>query len=231
MTKTFSIFKRAALLTTVAGCTLPATAQELDTTFHNYLYDSRTAYFNQLPVVKGATVFFGDSITHWGDWAEFLDFRKALNRGIAGDNTFGLLGRVEEVIRHRPKKIFILIGTNDINLNKEKALPYIVSNYKKLIDRIRKESPATEIYVQSIFPVNNVLINRTYYKGTNEIIGNANKLLKEMAEEMGVSYVEIYDQLLDDKEQLAAGYTYDGLHLSGAGYLAWVKVLKTKRLL
>jgi lysophospholipase L1-like esterase len=41
--------------------------------------------------------------------------------------------------------------------------------------------------------------------------------------------VNIYDALLDDSGQLDAKYTYDGLHLSGEGYLKWVSVLQQQR--
>ncbi|MFT3824353.1 MAG: GDSL-type esterase/lipase family protein [Chitinophagaceae bacterium] len=204
-------------------------AQQVDSTYRNYLYDSRLAYFKQLPVVKGAIVFWGDSITHWGDWAEFMGFKKVLNRGVAGDNTYGLRARVDEIVRHQPKKLFILIGTNDIN--KRIPVTYIVENYKKIIDEVKKSSPATEIYVQSVFPINNDLIGRQYYSGTNEQIVVLNKALKEMADTMKVSFVNLYPVLLDSSRQLDAKYTYDGLHLSGAGYLVWVDYLKKQHVL
>lgn len=206
-----------------------ASAQQVDSSYHNYLYDSRLAYFNQLPAVKGAVVFWGDSITHWGDWAEFMGFKKVLNRGIAGDNTYGLRARMEEITRHQPKKIFILIGTND--LNKKIPVSYIVDNYKKIIQDIHKLSPGTKVYVQSVFPINNDLIGRQYYTGTNEEILALNTALKTMTVTMQVPFVDIYPALTDTKGQMDAKYTYDGLHLSGLGYQQWVNYLKQQHLL
>lgn len=204
-------------------------AQQVDSSYHNYLYDSRVAYFKQLPPVNKAIVFWGDSITDWGDWAELLHFKKAINRGIAGDNTYGLHARLDEVLRHNPQKLFILIGTNDIN--KKIPVSLIVENYKKIILEINQRSPATRIYVQSVFPINNQLIGRQYYIGTNEQIMALNKALQEMAATEQVQYVDIYNQLLDANQQMDARYTYDGLHLSGLGYLAWISCLKKQRLL
>jgi len=40
-----------------------------------------------------------------------------INRGIAGDITFGVLGRLDEVIARKPAKLFIKIGINDISKN------------------------------------------------------------------------------------------------------------------
>ena len=211
-------------------CTIAMTAgAHEDSSYHNYLYDSRTAYFRQLPPQRKSVVFFGDSITQWGDWSELFGFRKVLNRGIAGDNSYGLLARVAEIIRHQPKKIFILIGTNDIN--KKSSIASIARTYSRIIDAFKKKLPGTKIYVQSVFPINEQLINRQYYSGTNEQIAALNIALRKMAVSMRVTYVDLYDSLLDDKHQLNAGYTYDGLHLSGKGYLVWAQVLTNKKLM
>jgi lysophospholipase L1-like esterase len=193
------------------------------------LYDSRTAYFKQLPPQRKSVVFFGDSITQWGDWSELFGFGKILNRGIAGDNTYGLLARTDEIIRHDPKKIFILIGTND--LNKKSTIASIVRTYSGIIDALKKQLPGTKIYVQSVLPVNEQLINRQYYSGTNEQITGLNIALKRMAVSMQVTYVDLYNSLLDDRHQLNIAYTYDGLHLSGKGYLAWARLLTNKKLM
>ncbi|MGO4288207.1 GDSL-type esterase/lipase family protein [Chitinophaga sp. RAB17] len=200
-----------------------------DSSYHNYLYDSRTAYFKQLPVAKKPVIFFGDSITQWGDWSEFLGKANILNRGIAGDNTNGLLARVDEVVRHRPARLFILVGTNDIN--KQMPVAAIVQTYRRIIAAIQTQSPATRIYVQSVFPINNQLIGRQYYSGTNEQIKTLNAGIREMAADMHIHFVNVYDALLDGSGQLDVRYTYDGLHLSGEGYLKWVNVLQQQRLI
>ena len=219
---------------TIAGvlfyCLVSITASgQEDSSYHNYLYDSRTAYFKQLPPQRESVVFLGDSITQWGDWSELFGFGKILNRGIAGDNTYGLLARIDEIIRHNPKKIFILIGTND--LNKKSTIASIVRTYSSIIEVLKKQLPGTKIYVQSVLPINEQLINRQYYSGTNEQITGLNTALKGMAISMQVTYVDLYNNLLDDSHQLNAGYTYDGLHLSGKGYLAWARLLTGKKIM
>ncbi|WP_177192371.1 GDSL-type esterase/lipase family protein [Chitinophaga arvensicola] len=212
----------AALSMCLLAAASPLHAQ--DSSYHNYLYDSRTAYFRELPVADTPVIFFGDSITQWGDWCEFFGQANILNRGIAGDNTNGLLARVEEVTRHRPSRLYILAGTNDIN--KKMPAAAIVNTYRRIVERVQATSPATRIFVQSVFPINNQLIGRQYYSGTNEQIKALNKGLQAMAAALHVSYVNIYDALLDSTGQLDARYTYDGLHLSGKGYLQWVHVLQ-----
>ncbi len=200
-----------------------------DSLYRNYLYDSRTTYFRQLPPKKGAVVFWGDSITDWGDWAEFTGNASAINRGIAGDNTYGLLHRTDEVTRHQPKKLFILIGTNDLNIHI--PLEQRLVNYDSIIDRVKRESPNTIIYVQSVLPINNDLISRQYYSGTNEAIRLMNSSLDSLARTGGVVYVDLYSHFLDQKGQLDAKYTYDGLHLNGVGYMRWIGILEKNKFL
>ncbi|RYZ51462.1 MAG: hypothetical protein EOO14_17955, partial [Chitinophagaceae bacterium] len=64
-------------------------AQAVDSSFHNYWYDSRLQYFKQLPAKKDPVVFWGDSITEWADWNELTGLGNVLNRGIAGDISYG----------------------------------------------------------------------------------------------------------------------------------------------
>jgi lysophospholipase L1-like esterase len=213
----------------VLGTCLQGKAQKIDSNYHNYLYDSRVVYFKQLPAVKDAIVFFGDSITQWGDWGEFTGFKKVLNRGIAGDNSFGLRARIDEVTRHFPSKLFILIGTNDLNIKNPAAT--VVDNYRKIICLVKAATPNTKIFIQSVLPINNDLIGRQYYSSTNEEISKLNTSLKKLAESEGVTYIDIYPLLLDKHAQLDAKYTYDGLHLSGMGYLKWVDYLKGRKYL
>ncbi|HEV7331703.1 MAG TPA: GDSL-type esterase/lipase family protein [Flavisolibacter sp.] len=204
-------------------------AQTADSSFHNYWYDSRLQYFKQLPAKKSPVVFWGDSITEWADWNELTGLGNVLNRGIAGDISFGLLHRLGEVVRHKPKKVFILIGTND--LSKGIPVPAIVRTYTKVLHQLQADLPSAKLYVQSVFPINDSLINRQYYKGTNAEILQLNAALKRMAAENKVAYVNVNQAMLDEKKQLRSAFTYDGLHLSGKGYLQWVAYLKKQKLL
>jgi lysophospholipase L1-like esterase len=96
------------------------------------------AYFEQSPTIKGAIVFLGNSITERAEWQELLaDSRyPVLNRGIGGDNSFGILARIDEVLRGRPRAIFLMDGIND----QFRKLPQEVSvnNYKRIIKRIKR---------------------------------------------------------------------------------------------
>ena len=70
--------------------------------------------------------FLGDSITHGGQYHEFLQLFYATrypelklsfhNCGISGDNATGMIERFEEdVMKHKPTHVFLMTGMNDVN--------------------------------------------------------------------------------------------------------------------
>lgn len=196
-----------------------------DSLYHNYLYDQRKAYFEGLPKEYDGIIFLGNSITHWGDWAELLKTPKAKNRGIAGDISFGILNRLDEVVAEKPSKIFIMIGVNDIG--RKIPLSVTLANYRKIIRRLRIALPHTQVFMQSVLPINEKLINRTYYTGTNLEISKMNIALRKLASDNKITYIDLYSQFAD-KGEMPANYTYDGIHLTASAYILWTNFLKKK---
>jgi lysophospholipase L1-like esterase len=189
-------------------------------------WPTRLAIFEKEPVVTGGIIFLGNSITQLGDWKKLLNDSTAINRGIGGDNTFGVLKRLNEVTRRQPSKLFLLIGINDIGKDIPDAV--IANNIRKIIIRIQTESPSTKIYVQSILPVNPDVSYFPQHYDKQEHILNTNKLIKQVAENTNCTYVNIHDLFLDKEGRLDAKYTPDGLHLkpNGEGYQIWIAYLR-----
>src|ERR1700683_715976 len=119
-------------------------------------YQQRVALFNKEPVKKNEIIFLGNSITEFGDWTNLLQDPGVINRGIAADNTHGVLARLEDVIIRQPKKIFVEIGINDIAQHIPE--PIILKNILSLVERVHAKSPETRIYLISILPVNDQVI-------------------------------------------------------------------------
>lgn len=80
-------------------------------------YWVRMEKFKKEPVVPGKIIFLGNSITEGGKWRQLLKDSTVINRGIAGDNTFGVLARLDELVKLKPASLFVLIGTNDLSKN------------------------------------------------------------------------------------------------------------------
>ncbi len=189
-------------------------------------YPQRVTIFEKEPVVPGRIIFLGNSITQIGDWKKLLNDSTVINRGIGGDITFGVLKRLDDVIRRQPSKLFLLIGINDIGKDIPDAV--IADNILKIIGRVQAESPSTKIYVQSILPLNPDVPNFPQHYDKQEHVLNANKLIKKVTEDAHCTYVKIHDLFTDKQGRLDAKYTADGLHLTpaGGGYEKWVAYLR-----
>jgi lysophospholipase L1-like esterase len=177
-----------------------------------------------MPIEKNEIILLGDSITNCANWDELFPNKKIVNRGISGDITLGVLDRMEEIVKRKPKKIFILIGINDISIDLDKSI--ILTNYQAIISKIKKDNPKTIVYVQSILPTNDAFDTFKKHQGKMEIIKAVNSNLEELARENSVIFLNIFPEFLNEQGKLSKQYTNDGLHLLGDGYLHWASLLK-----
>ncbi len=164
---------------------------------NEYNYQKRSL-FEQLPIRGNDIVFLGNSITDGCEWAELFNNRHIKNRGISADRSGWLLDRLDPIVNGHPKKLFLMIGTNDLaaGVSPEE----VAANIGKLLDRFAEESPWTKIYVQSILPVNGVDTKakaKNHWKKGAEII-EANKLIEALCEgRKNVLYIDVYSALVD----------------------------------
>lgn len=203
-------------------------AQEQSFVDSNYVfsgYTEKMEIFNKMPVRKGAVVFVGNSLTDAGRWNDIAPELPILNRGISGDISFGVLARLDEILRHHPKKIFLMIGVNDLKRNV--PTEYIIANYHKIVSRIQKDSPKTKIYLNSILPINETTLIDAFKSVKNQDVATLNVALKKIAQgNKQVQFVDLHKILADDKGQLRADITPDGIHLEVAAYIEVVDYLK-----
>ncbi len=198
----------------------------VDTGYRSTYYDQKVTLFRLLPDTKNEIIFLGNSITDIGEWAEIWQNKKVKNRGISGDNTFGVLARLDEVLSSKPAKIFIMIGINDIG--KGTADSVIISNYNKILNRIMQESPKTAIFVQSILPANNNFTEFKNHQNKMEHVVAVNTALQQICTRLKMVYVDLYTAFLDAEGKLDKQYTNDGLHINGYGYMKWKEILQEK---
>lgn len=220
-------FKKIALIGSlyfVAIINVNAQTAKWDSTYRPGKYVEQVAKFKAEQTSKKDYVFLGNSITAGTDWAKLLNLPQAKNRGISGDITFGVLERLQDVIDGKPKKVFILIGINDISRNIPDSL--ILRNYKLMIDRIRKGSKKTHIYFNTLLPVNASFGKFKNHYGKDEHILYINSEIKKLAAK-NVIIIDLYQQFLDRDNHLKAELTKDGLHLIPEGYQVWAKFLNS----
>lgn len=208
-----------------------AQSQKIDSSYANWYYLQRLEYFNNMPPVKNAIVFLGNSITERGEWQElFADCKyPVINRGIGGDNSFGILARMDEVLKAKPKAIFLMDGIND----QFRKLPHEVSinNYQRIIRKIKAVSPRTKIYLESALPINESMASEPYTKGRNVLVPGLNKKLKALAEQERITYIDICPLFQDEGGVLKKELTMDGVHLKPAAYITWAAFLRQNKFL
>jgi lysophospholipase L1-like esterase len=182
--------------------------------------ENKNNIFGKLPPIeRGDTVFLGDSILDYGEWHEWLG-NHAKNRAVNGDDTRDILKRLHVITKGKPHHIVLLIGLN--NLENDAPLKTVMSEYAEIVNRIRKESPGTDIWLLSLSPVNRALYRRHIIPGhagihmpESEDINNLNNYMKKIATGQ-VHYIDL-KELLSPAGELSGDYTLDGEHLNGAG--------------
>jgi len=187
-------------------------------------FEDKVAQFRMFPNDTLDVIFLGNSITAGTQWNELLDMDNAVNRGISGDTTFGVLERLDEITEGKPVKIFILLGINDLARNISNDI--ILRNYVRIIDRIRMESPSTQIYVQTLLPVNGTFKRFVNHYSKAPLILKINRRLRKMTEQKKVNLIDLYPHFLDKNGRLDIQYTNDGLHLTAMGYRLWALLLR-----
>lgn len=180
-------------------------------------YYHRKEQFEMLPNTENEIIFLGNSITDQCEWHELFNNIDIKNRGIGGDDTDGILERLNEVTESKPLKVFIMIGTNDLAYGK--TVEYVIENYKKIIERIQSSSPETMIYIQSVLPVDYAI----HYTRPIADIMKINYQLKTIVEQKNLTYIDLFSVFKTDQDKLNPEYSFDGLHLNGRGYQVWEK--------
>lgn len=182
-------------------------------TVNKYLVNkARVELQSSLKKEKTDIIFLGDSKTEGFPVSEMFSDLRIKNRGIGGNTTQDVLDRLETITEGRPQKIFLEIGLNDLsnNLSPNKAF----NNFSLICSRIKKETPETTLYVQSITPTGQG------QKGLNPKINQYNSLVYKYCSENNITYINIHHHFLKNQE-LNKAYTIDGVHLNSKGYFLW----------
>lgn len=213
------IIMKTAVAAVIAFVGLTAAAQAVTTPKYNEFYWQRASLFDVLPVDSTAIVMLGNSLTNGAEWHELFNDHRVVNRGITGDIVQGVKDRLAPVVQGHPDKIFLIIGANDIShhLTADSIAGAIVD----LVRTIRKESPRTRLYVESVLPINNSFGRYKNMKDKEPVIKEINTIIAPLVQQEGATWLDITPLFSDADGNLDARYTNDGLHLLGPGYIVW----------
>ena len=157
-------------------------------------------------------VFLGDSLTDGCDLNKYYPLFSAVNRGISGDTTDGLLARLKvSAYDVDPTGVVLLIGVNDISRG---VKPNELSdNYEKIITGLQENLPDTIIVWCSMTALGG---KSAKY---NDTVIICNQKIKLLAEKHGCVFVDLFTPLCDvETREIKEEYTTDGTHLTDAGY-------------
>ena len=181
--------------------------------FRSHRYD----VFKVLPLNEQNTVFVGNSITNMHEWWEaFGSEGNIVNRGVWGTFIGETVQHIEAVAMGKPKKVFFMVGTNDLGKNGSRNIDDIIENTRIMVERLQKVSPATEIYIQGILP--------SVYNRVIEQLEETNERLKELCDEYGITYIDLWDDLFSLTQDNT--HTLDGLHMKASGYQIWTNKIQ-----
>jgi lysophospholipase L1-like esterase len=159
--------------------------------------------------------FLGDSITAHGDWEQWFPDRETINLGVSGDTTDHVVARLDSVVQSHPDAIVLLVGTNDLGLRK--SVEHLVRNIEYLLVTLRRDLPGTRMLVQSILPRAREFAPQ---------IQDANRHLRQFAPTVRAQYLDLWPAFALEDGEIDPRFSEDRLHLTAAGYEAWLAELK-----
>jgi lysophospholipase L1-like esterase len=183
--------------------------------------------FKKEKVVKGKLLMLGNKNTPGESWKKLLKDTTLVDRCINGDNTFGVLNRLKEVLDHQPSELILQVGINDLS----KGVPeeIVLDNIYSIVKQIKRRLPKAKIMVQSILPVNNTLptFPKAFDKEEHTLV--INRQLSKYAGHFGYEYLDVHAALINAQGLLDPKYTVDGLQLNAAGYSKWTDLIKSRK--
>lgn len=169
-------------------------------------------------------IFLGDSITEIYPLEDIFGKVPIVKSGISGYRTKDILEQLRKMVyQYNPSKVILLIGTNDYL--DDSTPDEVASNIKEIVQEIHKHRKNTEIYIESIYPINKNLKKEMVANRDNDKITETNKKIKDICKEKNLTYIDMYNELIDEDGNFNKKYTYDGLHPNTLGYARISQVL------
>lgn len=166
---------------------------------------------------KADIVFFGDSLTYYGDFSSVFPNKVVCNLGLRGDTIDGLINRIEQVRLLNPSMIFLMAGINDVATGNSALFEH---TYEELIKGLKELNPKSSIAIQSILPVNNIDFSVSC---DNTQIIHYNGIISFLAAKHDLQFIDLYTDY--EHDIVYNSITKDGIHLQNFGYSKWYKVL------
>lgn len=210
--------KSSILFILLLGYTSTLFAQD-PTRFQSEIDELKAKQF-QIDDSKEIVVFTGSSsIRMWRDVQTFYSDINAINTGFGGSHMSDLLFYLDElVLKHKPQKVFIYEGDNDVSDSKKSVNILITTT--QVVNRIKESLPEAEILLISPKPS----ISRWQLKENYEQLNGM--LEKYSSTTEGVTFIDVWNPMLNEQgTPLSDIFLEDNLHMNSKGYEIWGRVI------
>ncbi|MBC3797125.1 GDSL-type esterase/lipase family protein [Acetobacterium tundrae] len=164
------------------------------------------------PDLFDSSVVYGDSIAEGLGLYGYLSASSLV--AILGKSIDNSQEDVPKIVDLSPRTLFIELGLNDIS-HPDSTLDSYIASYEQLIDVIQEQLPNTQIYICSIFPVTDKVLQE---QPVFSQIETYNTALIEMANRKNIHYIDTYTLLKTNPQY----HEEDGIHVVKAFYPLWL---------
>lgn len=130
---------------------------------------------------------------------------------------------LEEMLSKDYKTIFIMFGMNEVGWSYSDIF---VEDYSELVDEIQDKLPNAKIYLLSITPITRAQEADKESDLTSKNIMEYNKLIKQVANDKNIGYLDVNKYISDENGFLADDDSPDGYHLQPNCSLRLVDTIK-----
>ena len=175
-----------------------------------------------------SSLFIGDSITTGLSLYGFLDqdnvfAQQGLAPSTALDAEIDGVTLSDKIASFKPKKIFVMLGTNSVGYSDNKTL---AANMNDLVEKISGLTKA-KIYVISIPPITPDAERSDENELTKKDIDDYNAKLKTAVSGSGASFIDLNSVLSNSDGYFDADYAeMDGIHFMGTTYEVMLSYLQ-----
>ncbi len=106
--------------------------------------------------------------------------------------------------------VLIMFGDNECGWG---SMDAFVRQYKKVIAGVRERVPGAKIYLISILPISYATSQKNEYGYNQGKINECNELIKKIASDEGITYLDASSSIMNDKGYLPDEASTDGCHL------------------
>ena len=192
-----------------------------------FRYEAEIKKFDSLNLVEkhsdSALLFLGSSyIRFWTNIRKDLDYPDIIHRGFGGSNLRDVAYYVERIVYpHNPKAIYMYVGNDIVDSEKDKSPEQVFELFKYTVDVIRRKYPTTPITWLPISPS-----ERRW--GVWDKVQATNKLIADYCKSSNNLFtINFSDSFIGaDGLPIKKLYRDDKLHYNDEGYVIWGNAIK-----